>query len=97
MTRYDLAYPSKAALRRLKHWRDGDPLGWLQFAHSIWQIWGWDDEPKVGCFVYVSTGGWSGNEDIIAAMRSNSILWSRTWEGHRTGGHYTFWVRRTLK
>ena len=34
-----------------------------------------------------STGGWSGNESVVAAMRGN-ILWSFNFQSHRTGGHY---------
>jgi len=38
----------------------------------------------------VSTGGWSGNEELIGAMRMNFILWSQWWWSSRRGGHYVF-------
>lgn len=41
----------------------------------------------------MSTGGWSGNESIIAALRSNRLVWSFSFCNHRTGGHYTFRVK----
>ena len=40
--------------------------------------------------LYISTGGWSGNEDLIGAMQNNAMLWIMTWVSSRRGGHYTF-------
>lgn len=37
-----------------------------------------------------STGGWSGNEDLIRAMEQNWMIWSLTWVQSRRGGHYIF-------
>jgi hypothetical protein len=41
----------------------------------------------------LSTGGWSGNEDMIRAMRENFLFWHMTWQVHRAGGHYEFMVQ----
>jgi len=38
----------------------------------------------------LSTGGWSGNEDIIRALKKNFIFWSMYWQMNRRGGHYQF-------
>lgn len=43
--------------------------------------------------INISTIGWSGNEDLIRAWKSNFILWHLTWRIHQVGGHYTFEVR----
>jgi len=43
--------------------------------------------------VYMSTGGWSGNEDIISAMMENHMFLSLYWQKSRRGGHYTFKLR----
>ncbi len=89
-------YPTEEALRRLREWPQNDPLGWFAFAKSMWwrADWGWTESTLLaGHHVFdVSTGGWSGNEEIIAAMRE-SPLWHQTWEVIRRGGHYTFLVR----
>jgi hypothetical protein len=40
----------------------------------------------------LSTGGWSGNEDMVHSMRKNYVFWSMTWRVHKAGGHYDFEV-----
>jgi len=42
--------------------------------------------------IYMATGGWSGNEDIIQAMRENkSWFWMMSWHRSERGG--AFWFR----
>jgi hypothetical protein len=82
-------YPTEEELARIKAWPFADSRGWFDFIKSIWWMpdWGWRE--KDGEFS-VSTGGWSGNEDIIGAMGENVVLWSLTWQSNRRGGHYEF-------
>ena len=41
--------------------------------------------------VMISTSGWSGNEDMIQAMKENEhLFWSLHYFAHQRGGHYTF-------
>ena len=99
----DDGYPTDHALDRIEYWPYNDPKGWFEFIFSIWHFgaWGWKekDEPhdwKENTMVhryYISTGGWSGNEDIIKAMQQNHVLWSVTWVQSRRGGHYIFEVK----
>ena len=100
-------YPTDHALDRIEHWPyTADPRGWFEFIQAIWHFssWGWKEltEPsdwKENSMVlryYISTGGWSGNEDIIRAMQANHVLWSTTWVQTRRGGHYIFEVKDEL-
>lgn len=95
-------YPTESELQRIVDWPDSDPHGWLDFIKACWWAsdWGWTEEKSENLFgrpcrkCSISTGGWSGNEEIIEAMRKSSDgwLWSRTWYSSRRGGHYVFEV-----
>jgi len=97
----DDGYPTEEELRRIIEWRPADWLQWMEFIKSCWWAadWGWaeydgrDDYGEPTRFYSISTGGWSGNEDIIAAMRENFCGWAMAWCEHRRGGHYRFEVR----
>ncbi len=100
----DDGYPTDEFLDAVKNWECGknDYKELMEFIKSGWHFaeWGFhcndatdtlDDE----VFEYrVSTGGWSGNEDLIAAMRANFMFWSICWVQARRGGHYIFHVKK---
>lgn len=95
-------YPTDEELVDIRNWDVGDLPGWFAYikqAGHYWNMtdpWGWNEEDGVDGLghparVYrISTGGWSGNEEIIAAMRDNTACWHSTWESTRRGGHYEF-------
>jgi hypothetical protein len=100
----DDGYPTEAALERIKAWpaeSHTEHLKLMEFVKSIWWAadWGWservvDRATSFESVVFaVSTGGWSGNEDIMGALQDNRLFWFFCWLSSRRGGHYEFTVR----
>jgi hypothetical protein len=96
-------YPSDEDLARIKAWSHVDLAGALDFVASIWH---WPEfgvsrelKPHERFVVHadegdkylrLSTGGWSGNEDIIEAMQENTLLTVMTWRLSTRGGLHIF-------
>lgn len=80
--------PTDETLERIKQWSPSDPVGLFEFVEQCWS--------KAGRFVFadntvqMSTGGWSGNEDVIDALQRNCVAWSLCWVMSRAGGGYEF-------
>lgn len=102
-TGYD--YPTEEQLEAVTKWQtewtnNGTTPhyeSWFELVKALWWLpdWGWnefdgyeDDEPVR--VLHISTGGWSGNEDLISAMAGNFIAWGQTFYIHKRGGHYEF-------
>ena len=101
-------YPTNAALDVIRLWHWNDTKGWFKFIEGLWYMkdWGWVEceggldehtnqrlNDKTTRF-HISTAGWSGNEDIIRAMQSNSMMWQLNWIQSRRGGHYIFELKK---
>ena len=91
----DDGYPTEEFLEAVKKWDLHDPIGWFAFIKSGWWMpdWGWHETTRR---YRISTGGWSGNEEILAAMEGNFVLWSMAFVRYERGGHYEFEKRRTV-
>jgi len=93
----DDMYPSDYELETITAWDYRDPVGWFAYIKSVGNYWPdeafWWHQAEDGT-LRISTGGWSGNESILDAMRQNQMLWSITWESTRRGGHYEFILSR---
>lgn len=96
-------YPTDEQLTQVQTW-EGTLGEWFTFVQTMWWApeWGWREERGVDEIAEtpvtryrISTGGWSGNEDIIDAMQE-SLGWSFTWVQSRRGGHYIFEVPDAL-
>jgi hypothetical protein len=92
----DDGYPTDEALKRITEWSWHDIQAMLDFVQSLWWcrdlLWAID-----GDILSASTGGWSGNESLVAAMQKNIGFWHMCWESSRRGGHYTFDLSRIMK
>ena len=82
-------YPEKDDLERISKWdiiKDIDGL--IEYIKNLW-IW-------EHYFIYnypdleLHTGGWSGHEDIISALKENTLFWLCYWYMSKRGGHHYF-------
>ena len=83
-------YPTEEELRIIREWdANRGFLGLLEHVEEIWWTPEWGIS-KEGSEWNVSTGGWSGNEEIVAALQDNMMFWMMCWVQSRRGGHYIF-------
>lgn len=85
-------YPTEELLERVKKWPyDKGHAGLMALVRANWN---WADMmfSQDGNKYALSTGGWSGNEDLISALQENTFFWVCCWESSRRGGHYEFEV-----
>jgi len=88
-------YPTDTELEAIEKWM---PKVWNgqefhDFMEYIRDHWKYADDgywEQDGLTYTIHTAGWSGNEDIIQAMKKNYIFWALYWESASRGGHYTF-------
>jgi hypothetical protein len=89
-------YPTEWLLNRIRSWHysEGGFERLLRYIPSVWRYGA--DYFKVPTHpsesYIVSTGGWSGNEDIIEALQQNIMFWNVCWQNSSAGGHYVFRV-----
>jgi hypothetical protein len=90
-------YPTEEELKKIREWDivRGDPIQLMNYVRSIWwharQL--WREIKTVDEMDYdISTGGWSGNEDLIGALSDNQIFWTAYWHSSTRGGKYQFIV-----
>ena len=96
-------YPEEHELKKIREWDYRDCSGLMEYVQSLWrwaerQISAVDTQDELSgkpvIRYSISTGGWSGNEDIIGAMFQNRMFWSLCWVQSRRGGHYIFEVKK---
>jgi hypothetical protein len=99
-------YPTDLARAVILLWPQRDYATLYKFIEDIWWCpeWGWrepeaqteasrelaDSPAAHGMRYRISTGGWSGNEDLLRTMQDNYGFWVRHYYSHRRGGHYEF-------
>lgn len=83
-------YPTDEALLFIESY-DLKNRGVEDLLNFIGEIWYFEDWGFIrdGNKLELHTGGWSGNEDIIRALRP-TFFWTFCWESERRGGHYYF-------
>lgn len=82
-------YPTKEDLKYIKSFDlTKEPVyKLLDYVENIWEYGDWGFH-RTYLTLYLDTGGWSGNEDIIEALMQNFLFWSMYFVWHKRGGHY---------
>lgn len=96
-------YPTDEDIERIEKWdmtAKDEPFGvygLIDYVRRLWHMasWGfkWSKDLRT---LEPHTGGWSGNEQIIAALERNYCFWGVCWERSECGGHYYFTIPHTL-
>lgn len=89
----DDGYPTDGTLETIKNFvvnNDEDCEKLLQMASQVWLYPDYFTKDESTKCWFVSTGGWSGNEDVIKALNENHVFWMLYWKQTRVGGHYVF-------
>lgn len=92
-------YPHDSTLARLREWDAMDFQGLAKYLTKAWHYKHYvtlsdgqnlaGDEVRDGV-MEISTGGWSGNEEMIDALQRNWMWWQMHWVQSRRGGHFIF-------
>lgn len=100
-------YPTVETLEAIKKWDivNGDPYELVEFVHKAWhwQDWGWSmkrirsGEDKGKHKLYISTGGWSGNELLLSALEDTPLFMALFWVSSHRGGHHEFVIFKVKK
>jgi len=83
-------YPTEEQLKQIETWQWNDFQGLMEFIEPIWEFSDCGYWKQEGNEYHISTGGWSGNEEIIQAMQQNYVWWVQYWFQTNRGGHYIF-------
>ena len=90
-------YPTEEELEKIKKWDFKDPIGLLNYVERLWS---YPDRfvltGKRVLRLYLSTGGWSGNESVVGALRQN-LFWYFYWQKSQRGGHYWFKIKISIR
>jgi len=82
------AYPTEDTLDAIRQWPHEDIPGLVAFVRKAWE---YEDYTKLsGRHLELHTGGWSGNESLIEALRDNTMFWGLCWRREDRGGHFWF-------
>lgn len=82
-------------LQRIKGFNpaDGRWAPWFDIIKESWHCDYGSIFDEVPGELTLVTGGWSGNEEVISAMKENTMGWIMTWSSSHRGGKYVFELR----
>jgi hypothetical protein len=86
-------YPTDETLKIIETWPINSNDSIASLLEYVKKAWTYNFPVNSGgsereSWIYIATGGWSGNESIISALEGNIIFWVLCWlESHRGGGY----------
>jgi hypothetical protein len=98
----DDGYPTDDTVKTIEDWPYQDITGALDFVAAAWH---WPDfvsyelsAHEAGVlradpgdrYLRLATGGWSGNETLIAALRTNRMIHALSWRLDAVGGLHIY-------
>ena len=93
-----MGYPTDDTIKAIAEWPYKDEGGFEGLLDFVASAWHWPRYwSREGRTIHASTGGWSGNESIIAALEENRVFWWMCWQQSRRGGHFVFEIPETVK
>ena len=90
-------YPSEKELVKISNWNVTDPEGLFKYIQERWYYPNYVTISDNGEKWEFITGGWSGNEELINALRQNIILWMKHWYSSTASGVHQFVMRSLIK
>jgi len=88
--RGSMDYPTNEEIDKIKTWDKFTIVDFHDFMAFIEPLWTFHCWRRFGDIYVIATAGWSGNEEIIEAMRDNQIFWALYWAESTRGGRYIF-------
>jgi len=83
-------YPTEADLLAIESWKFNRAKSYRNLAQFVCAIWHWPERARLyGSWLQLHTGGWSGNEEIVSALKT-TMFWMLCWQKSERGGHYYF-------
>lgn len=90
-------YPTEEELKKIEEWPYNNFEELMEYVKERWEFADAGYWRQEGNTYYLSTGGWSGNEDIIHALQKNVMFWAMCWYESKRGGHYKFVLPKNIK
>lgn len=89
-------YPLPEELDKIRNWPHTQ--GFCQLFAFVKPLWAYAESGAFNEFTnkggelsyHLHTFGWSGNEELISAMKENLVFWGYCWFSSERGGHYVF-------
>lgn len=85
-------YPTEETLEVVRKWKIASNFAVRDLLAFVEKAWRYKFQIRRGGlgrrrWIYIATSGWSGNEELVGALRDNAVFWSLCWlESHRGGG-----------